>query len=93
MKGQSVYKVPNGKLVKVSLEAGQGKVKKVKVSGDFFIHPEEAIDALEENLKGVELREDVLEKKILAIVEENSIQLFGFKSKDLAKAIMMAVGG
>lgn len=91
MKGNSVYKVENGKLLKVRLEAEQEKITRVKISGDFFMHPEEAIDALEKELEGTELEESKLREKIGSILESNSVRVFGFKAGDLAKAIMKAV--
>jgi lipoate-protein ligase A len=91
MKGQSVHKVLDGKLVKVRLEAEKGKIKSIRISGDFFIHPEEKIEALEKGLAGTELSERALEKRVSELIEGNSMQVFGFKAGDLAKAILMAV--
>ena len=91
MNNSAVYKVEGGKLIKVSLEAEQGKIASIKVFGDFFLHPEEAIELIEKGLQGAELNRETLKKKITSIVERNSIQLFGFKPLDLAKAIMVAV--
>lgn len=92
MEGKSMYKVPDGKLLKVHLHAAGGKVKAVRINGDFFLHPEEAIVLLEQGLQGTSLQEEKLKEKIGLIVEGNSIQLFGFRPADLARAIMMAVG-
>ena len=91
MKGNSTYKVTNGKLIRIELQAEQNKITSIKVSGDFFMHPEQAIQVLEKQLHNSELDEAKLQEKISSIVEENSVQLFGFKPEDLAKAIMMAV--
>ena len=91
MKGSSVHKAENGKMLKIALEYEKGKVLGIRISGDFFMHPEESITVLENRLKGTELDEERLGKKAASIVEENSIQLFGFEAKDLAKAIMEAV--
>ncbi len=93
MKGSSVYKVQNGKLLRVSVQEDNGRIAGIKVSGDFFLHPEEGIAVLEKELQGEALDEEKLREKISEIVERNSIQLFGFAAADLAKAIMMAVKG
>ena len=38
---KSVYKIPEGKLVKIGLETVDDKIKKIKITGDFFLYPEE----------------------------------------------------
>ena len=91
MKGNSVYKVENGKLLKVRLESEQGKITGIKILGDFFMHPEEAIAVLEKELQGTELNEGKLAERIASVLESNSVRVFGFKAGDLAKAIMKAV--
>ena len=53
MLGKAVMKVPGGKLLKTSVEYEGDRVLSVKFSGDFFIHPEEALENLERRLKGV----------------------------------------
>lgn len=39
-------KVPGGKLVRMSMKDGGG----VAISGDFFVHPEEGLEAIEDAL-------------------------------------------
>ncbi len=91
LKGSAIYKVEGGKLLKIALEAEKGKILSIRIFGDFFLHPEEAIELIEKGLQGAELKEESLMEKIDSVVEGNSIQLFGFKAADLAKAIMAAV--
>lgn len=50
-------KVPGGKLLKVSIEHEKGAIVKAKVTGDFFCHPEDAIERLEEMLAGTKRKE------------------------------------
>jgi hypothetical protein len=46
MHSQSVYKVPQGKLLKVSLEYDEKRniLQSVCITGDFFAYPEEGIE-------------------------------------------------
>ena len=90
MKGQSVYKEPGGKLVRVSLEEEHGKISSVKVSGDFFMHPEEGIGILEERLEGKRVDPVILEREIRGALEAASVKAFGISPAGLAKAIAMA---
>ncbi|MEV0091119.1 biotin/lipoate A/B protein ligase family protein [Streptomyces sp. NPDC050738] len=46
------YKVPGGKLVVVDLDVEEGLLKNVRVAGDFFLEPDEAILAINGALEG-----------------------------------------
>ncbi|MEK7633536.1 MAG: lipoate protein ligase C-terminal domain-containing protein [Patescibacteria group bacterium] len=87
---KSVYKIPEGKLVKVELETEKGKIKKIKITGDFFMHPEEMIEKLEENLVGCEMNQEVLKKHLDNFWKSYHIDCFGINSSGLAEAILMA---
>ena len=56
-----IYKVPKGKLIKIFLETDSGTIRDIRITGDFFMHPEEAIENLEQDLNGTKLS-DVKEK-------------------------------
>ncbi|MFH1849221.1 MAG: lipoate protein ligase C-terminal domain-containing protein [archaeon] len=87
MEGKNIYKVPGGKLVKVDLAYGE-TIQKIRITGDFFMHPEEAIETIERELVGCKLSLDELDKKIAEVVSANDIQTFGINSRELAIAIM-----
>ncbi|GHF26208.1 lipoate--protein ligase A [Streptomyces mashuensis] len=46
------YKVPGGKLVVVDLEVADGLLRNVRVAGDFFLEPDEALTAIDRALEG-----------------------------------------
>jgi lipoate-protein ligase A len=56
------YKVPNGKLVRVSAKVEDDKIMSVRITGDFFLHPEERIFELEKALAGKRLEKVTLQK-------------------------------
>lgn len=87
---KSIYKVPDGKLLKIFLEEKDGIVESVKITGDFFMHPEEKIGDLENALKGVEIEEAVLTEKLQAAIDSESIELFGADAASIAHAILIA---
>jgi len=87
MKGKYVLKVPNGKLLKVFLEYEGDRINKIKITGDFFIHPEETIDELERELTGIEFRS--MEKKIDDFFEVKKPKMFGITKESLKEAISM----
>ncbi len=87
---QGIYKVPNGKLLKIFLETENGKIKMVKITGDFFIHPEEKITALEAALISEPIDEKILRAKLQTIVDKESLELFGVDAESIAKTILLA---
>ncbi|MBS7657259.1 hypothetical protein KEJ33_04980 [Candidatus Bathyarchaeota archaeon] len=58
-------KVEGGKLIKVQLEIEDKKIKKVKITGDFFLHPEELIDDMEKAVAGASLDEKVIADRMI----------------------------
>ncbi|NEE28395.1 lipoate--protein ligase family protein, partial [Streptomyces sp. SID7982] len=52
------YKVPGGKLVVVDLEVAGGALRSVRVAGDFFLEPDEAILAIDAALEGAPAHTD-----------------------------------
>ena len=91
MESKVINKIPNGKLLKINLKYDDlsNKIIDIKISGDFFIHPEESIDIIEEYLKNVKLSEKNLKNKIESIIKEKSMEIIGFSSDDLVKTILM----
>lgn len=47
------YKVPAGKLVAVDLEVSDGRLVDVRVSGDFFLEPDDALENIDASLEGL----------------------------------------
>ena len=47
------YKVPGGKLVVVDLELEGGRIAQVQVSGDFFLEPDTALEAINAAVRGL----------------------------------------
>lgn len=79
-------KVKGGKLLRLSLELDRGVVTRARLTGDFFIHPEEGIVPLEKAL--TELPEDtepeVVRGRLEDVVREEGLQVIGFEPADLA---------
>jgi hypothetical protein len=59
------YKVPGGKLIKVFASIKNGFIEEIKITGDFFLHPEESIEILEEKLKGIKVDDETKIRNIL----------------------------
>ena len=57
MENRFVYKIPGGKLLKITISHKDGKIISVKINGDFFAHPEDSIEKLELILAGKKISE------------------------------------
>ena len=93
MQLKSVYKVPNGKLLKIFLDYDENKneITKVNITGDFFAYPEEAIDILEEKLRNIKLEKMVLFETIESVIKEDHIEFIGLNSEGLTDGILMCL--
>ena len=91
MRSQSVYKVPQGKLLKISIEYNEKNniIKEIQITGDFFAYPEEAIEQMEAALKNTLLERSHLLEKIRSIINENNIQFIGVDAEGLTQGILM----
>lgn len=91
MQSHSIYKVPQGKLLKISLEYDEKKniIIDIRITGDFFAYPEEAIELLEKKLKNTVFDQAELLDKISSLIAENHIEFIGLNAEGLTKGILM----
>lgn len=88
----ALYKVPGGKLIRVDVTCSD-RIEQVRITGDFFLHPEETLEALETALTGVPLPLDraALAARLAAILAEQEATLFGATPEDLVAALTAAI--
>ncbi len=84
------YKVAGGKLVRVQLSKKDGQIKQVKITGDFFLHPETFIENLEEAIVGYPIDEKKLAAFMRSLLETRGAVLLGVSPEDFARCIVMA---
>ncbi len=92
MEAKSIYKVPEGKLLKISLEFND-VIKKVRITGDYFLYPEEENESIEKCLVGKEFNKENLVDEIKKTVQERKIELFGLTPEAIVEAIFLAKEG
>ncbi|MEM2121145.1 MAG: lipoate protein ligase C-terminal domain-containing protein [Candidatus Woesearchaeota archaeon] len=88
MIGEIDYKVPNGKLLRIQAvfdDSEREIIKDVKITGDFFIHPEQAIFEIENLIRGKRIRD--LKKILNSYLEKNKIIIIGFEVQDILNAL------
>lgn len=81
-------KVPDGKLVEVTLAAAD-PIEDVRLTGDFFLEPPSARADLEAAIAGHPT--DVDRKTLLAAIEGVDARLIGFDADHLAAATLEAI--
>jgi lipoate---protein ligase len=81
-----IYK--SKKLIKVSLEYDEYSriINSITITGDFFLYPEESLNALEVNLIGTKLEKDSIEQKVKKCLSGS--EAFGFDSESMTDAIL-----
>lgn len=86
------YKVHGGKLVVVDCSVADGALRDVRVSGDFFLEPDEALDDINAALNGLshELPAAEIANAVTAALPEGSV-LFGFSAQAVAIAVRRAL--
>ncbi len=82
------HKPPSGKLLKVDATVERNVIKSIKITGDFFMHPEEAITLLEETLAGAPLDSDVLSDKLNTLCSKLNIHLIGLTVNDIVETLV-----
>jgi lipoate---protein ligase len=61
-------------------------INSIKITGDFFLYPEESLDELEANLIGTKLEKDAIKQMIEKSL--NYSEAFGFDSTSMTDAIL-----
>ena len=91
MQSHSVYKVPQGKLLKIFLQYDEkdNVITDIQITGDFFAYPEEAIELMETKLKNTRIERDCLQRKISSLITKYHMQFIGMNAEGLTQGILM----
>ena len=87
--GRYELKVPGGKLLRAECRVEGRTIKKVKLSGDFFLHPEESIAILEERLTGISAEKTEIEEIVKEFIKEGNI-FIGLNPEHIVEAVLKA---
>ena len=87
------YKAPGGKLLRVRLTVTEHVtpplITSLRLTGDFFMHPEEAILDLEERLVGAPLEARTLQERLQAFLE-TGVEMIGASVEDIVHLLLSA---
>jgi lipoate-protein ligase A len=87
------YKVPRGKLVVVDFDVSDDTLRNVRVTGDFFLYPDDALGALAGALEGAPAGAGVeTYRELVARATPMGTELVGFSAEAIAIAAVRAQG-
>ena len=86
------YKTPGGKLIAVDFEVEDGRLRDVRVTGDFFLYPEEALADLTDALDGlsIDLAESEIAEQVRAAMPRDA-ELLGSSPEAIGAAVRRAL--
>ncbi len=90
MKGE--YKVPGGKLIVVEADDRDGVLVNVAISGDFFLEPDDSLEAMTGAIEGLPISADATEiaRRVRVALPENVVML-GVHPEAVATAVRRAI--
>jgi lipoate-protein ligase A len=85
-------KIPGGKLVRLDIVYSD-HIENAKITGDFFLHPEDTLDDLVSVIQGIALPFDPvsLTTRLEQVLEKRDAQLIGASPADLVKILQEAL--
>ena len=85
------YKIPGGKLVVIDLAVVNGRLSQVQVSGDFFLEPDSALDAMNAALCGLPAGTDAIALAVTVHEALGNASVYGITPEGVAVAVQRAL--
>jgi hypothetical protein len=86
------YKMPGGKLVVIDLAVRNGHLTDVQLSGDFFLEPDSALDAINRALEGQPVfADDVALAAAVCHALSPDVMMYGLSPEAIAVAVRRAL--
>jgi len=86
------FKTPGGKLVVADFEVHGGRLTNVRISGDFFLYPEESLAVIVAALNGAPASFADLAARIAAALPPGT-EMLGFTPDAVAEAVRRGLAG
>ncbi|HLI18130.1 MAG TPA: biotin--protein ligase [Rhodanobacteraceae bacterium] len=86
------YKMPGGKLVVADVEVRNGKLTRVRISGDFFLEPDSALTLIDVALEGSPATAS--SRHHAAVIQAalgSNVRMYGVSPEAIAVAVQRAV--
>lgn len=91
--GKAIKKIPGGKLVRVDVKFTPDRLERVKITGDFFLNPDDLLTEMESYLAGaaLPLSKPQLVSDLQALLDKQGAILIGFSPQDLVDILEEAL--
>jgi lipoate-protein ligase A len=89
---QAKQKVKEGKVIKVEVDCDK-LIRNVRITGDFFLHPEDVLEEIEKSMVGLERNadEETIISNILKVIADRDVQMIGISPESIALLIREAL--
>ena len=84
------FKAEKG-VIEVELSHDEVKITEIKITGDFFIYPEEAIELIEDTLRNTLMDEITITEKLKEVYKKEEITTPGIKIADWVQAVKACI--
>ncbi len=91
--GTAELKVPDGKLLRADVRMTDGEIGAVRLHGDFFVHPPDAINTVSSALTGAPYDSTVEDLQDRISGAHDEMELVGFAPVHAAQVVMTAMRG
>ncbi len=90
---QAKQKVKEGKVLKVELDCDE-LIRNVRITGDFFMHPEDILEEIEKSIIGLERNADleIIISNIQRTLSSRDVQMIGISPESIAWLVKEALG-
>jgi lipoate-protein ligase A len=89
---QAKQKVKEGKVVKVEVDCDE-VIRKIRITGDFFMHPEDILEDIEKSIAGLKRNAD--EGTIISNIQRTTsvkdVQMIGISPESIARLVREAL--
>jgi len=89
-RGETIWKVPRGGLIRAVILVKEGYIQNLLFSGNLLCSPVTALEEVEESLKGIPLEEKRIKEKVQAIYAKPNYQFTGTTPDDLVRLVWEA---
>lgn len=87
-----IHKAKKG-VIRVNAYVADNRIIEIMITGDYMMHPVEAISSLEAMLRGVKTAEPSVRKVVNLFYQKEAVTTPGATSEDFVTAIMKAING
>ena len=89
---QAKQKVKEGKVLKVELDCDE-LIRNVRITGDFFLHPEDILEEIEKSIIGLERNADLetIISNIQRTLSSRDVQMIGISPESIARLVKEAL--